>query len=219
MKNSNIDSNKLFDIKYILNRLSKTRQIFVSEADFQLELAWMIKTIYPSATVRLEYCPCFDSNMHIDILVIINNKWIPIELKYKTKKCEKTVGNEVFNLKNHGAKDIGCYLYLKDLERIEEFKRNSECFLEGYAIMVTNEMSYTKKPKTDNCVYNQFSLHDGSKKQEIMDWREGTGNGTKKGHETPIKLAGCYTMEWLMYSEIDNTSTGVFKVLVNKVVK
>ena len=217
MNKSDIDSNRLIDIKYVLSKLSKTRQIFVSEADFQLELAWVIKTIYPNAIIRLEYCPYFDLNMHIDILVIINNKWIPIELKYKTKKCQKTIDNEVFNLKNHGAKDISRYLYLKDLERIETFKKKSVCFSEGYAIFVTNEMSYTKPPKKDNCVYSQFSLHDGNIKSGIMDWREGTSDGTKKGCEKPIELSGHYKMEWLPYSEIDNTNTGVFKILVNTV--
>lgn len=37
--------------------------------------------------------------MHIDILVIMNNKWYPIELKYKTKGCKKIIDNEIFNLK------------------------------------------------------------------------------------------------------------------------
>lgn len=43
------------------------------------------------AKVRLEYCPEFDKSMHIDILVIINNKWIPVELKYKTRECFKQI--------------------------------------------------------------------------------------------------------------------------------
>ena len=51
MNKSDIDSNRLIDIKYVLSKLSKTRQIFVSEADFQLELAWVIKTIYPNAII------------------------------------------------------------------------------------------------------------------------------------------------------------------------
>ena len=68
-----------------MQKLKEKRTIFVSEADFQLELAWIIKDEYPNAKVRLEYCPAFDLSMHIDILVIIDRKWIPIELKYKTK--------------------------------------------------------------------------------------------------------------------------------------
>jgi hypothetical protein len=77
--------NYLFDINLVMEKLKSKREIFVSEADFQLELAWIIKEQYPDALVRLEYCPYFNPSMHIDILVIIDNQWIPIELKYKTK--------------------------------------------------------------------------------------------------------------------------------------
>ena len=69
-------------------------------------MAWIIKDEYPNAKVRLEYCPSFNPNMHIDILVIIDNKWVPIELKYKTKGCSKVIDDETFILKNHGAKDV-----------------------------------------------------------------------------------------------------------------
>ena len=54
-------------------------------------MAWIIKEEYPNAKVRLEYCPSFDLSMHIDILVIIDSKWIHIELKYKTKECIKNI--------------------------------------------------------------------------------------------------------------------------------
>ena len=80
-----------FNIELIISKLKEKRKIFVSEADFQLEMAWIIKEQYPNAKVRLEYCPTFDFSMHIDILVIIDNRWIPIELKYKTMVCNKTV--------------------------------------------------------------------------------------------------------------------------------
>ena len=115
------------DMEKIIEKLQGKRQIFCSEADFQLEMAWVIKEMYHDAEVRLEYVPTFDDKMHIDILVFINNEWIPIELKYKTKKSKKEkmtdqITQEGFNLKNQGAKNIGCYLYLKDIERIERIK-------------------------------------------------------------------------------------------------
>ena len=56
---------KQFDIELIMSKLKEKRKIFVSEADFQLEMAWIIKDEYPDAKVRLEYCPSFDLNMHI----------------------------------------------------------------------------------------------------------------------------------------------------------
>ena len=89
-----------FDVDKLMQELSLKRKIFVSEADFQLELAWLIKERYPMATVRMEYSPQFNTDMHIDILVLFDGKWFPIELKYKTKGCRKIIDGEIYNLKN-----------------------------------------------------------------------------------------------------------------------
>ena len=207
-----------FDIYVLIDKLRQKRQLFVSEADFQLELAWVIKEQYPSATVRLEYCPQFDSNMHIDILVILDGQWIPIELKYKTKKYIGRVGDEFYSLKNHSAKDINCYAYLKDIQRIETVQNNVPSFREGYAIFLTNELSYLKEPAVKSVNYYQFSLHENCAKEGILDWGEHTGAGTKgKECNLPIELSGKYQMHWLDYSLIDKTSAGCFKILINKV--
>ena len=126
-----------FDMDLIVNKLKQKRKIFVSEADFQLEVAWVIKENYPDAKIRLEYPPSFDLNMHIDILVIMNNKWYPIELKYKTKGCKKIIDDEIFVLKNHSAKDVNSYLYLKDIMRIEKIRDNAKEFDTGYTMFIT----------------------------------------------------------------------------------
>ncbi|MEG0826687.1 MAG: hypothetical protein RR404_04390, partial [Bacilli bacterium] len=84
-----------FNIELVMSKLKQRRKIFTSEADFQFELATVIKEEYPKTKIRLEYCPEFDSNMHIDILIIIDDNWIPIELKYKTKGCKKVIDNEI----------------------------------------------------------------------------------------------------------------------------
>lgn len=206
-----------FNIKLVMSKLKENRKVFVSEADFQLELAWIIKDIYPNAKVRLEYCPSFDFNMHIDILVIFDNKWIPIELKYKTKGCTKKVDDEIFNLKNHGAKDVNCYLYLKDIQRIEKIKNNASNFIEGYTIFITNELSYTRKPIKQNCVYKNFSLENNAIKHGVLDWGKDASAGTKKNCEAPISLKGHYFMDWKIYSKIDGTNTGTFVYLINTI--
>ena len=211
---------ELFDIEFIISKLKQKRKIFVSEADFQLEMAWVIKEEYPNAIVRLEYCPSFDFGMHIDILAIINGQWIPIELKYKTKGCTKVINNEIFNLKNHGAKDVNCYLYLKDIMRIEKIKNCvKDCFKEGYAVFITNELSYMKKPFKNDCIYKDFSLENGTYKAGKMDWSEKAGEGTKKNCEKPIVLEGSYNIKWQEYSLIDNTASGKFIYLVNRIEK
>ena len=138
------------DIHEIIRQLSIWRPIFHSEADFQFSLAWMIKEQYPNCDIRLEFVPDFNTNLHLDILVILDGKWIPIELKYTTKKCIKTINGEVYVLKEQGAKDQGCYNYLKDIMRIEEFRDKSDKFIEGYTIKITSEISYLKPPTKVN---------------------------------------------------------------------
>ncbi len=207
----------MLDIQGCINELRKKRHIFVSEADFQLELAWILKDKYPLAKVRCEYTPSFDPNMHIDILVIKDGKWIPIELKYKTKGCIKELAGDVYNIKNHGAKDVNCYLYLKDIQRIETVRANVPTFEEGYTIFITNEKSYLKSPQKSDCVYKDFSLAENEVKHGIMDWAEGTGAGTKKGMEEPISLADSYPIHWDEYSKLDDSNTGTFWYLVNHI--
>ena len=208
-----------FYIDKLIKDLSNKRKLFVSEADFQLELAWLIKEQYPDAKVRLEYCPQFNPSMHIDILVIINEQWIPIELKYKTKGCKKLIDNEYYDLKNHSAKDINCYAYLKDIKRIEFVKENVDTFKEGYAILLTNELSYMKTPTSKDVNYYEFSIHEGSIKHGVLDWNKNTSEGTKgRWCKNPIVLSGEYKMKWNNYSKIDETPTGCFKVLINKII-
>ena len=214
------------DMEKIIKTLQGKRQIFCSEADFQLEMAWVIKEMYHDAEVRLEYVPTFNDKMHIDILVFISNKWIPIELKYKTKNSKKGAledkkTQEVFNLKNQGAKDINCYLYLKDIMRIESIKQEvKNNFEEGYAVFLTNDKTYLESPQNNDCVYKEFSLQHGITKHGELKWAEHAGDWTKKGGiEDPIILKGIYKMEWNEFSKVDEErSDGTFYYLVTKII-
>lgn len=207
-------SNILFNIDEVINNLKEKRPIFISEADFQFEMAWTIKELYPNATLRLEYCPKFDYNIHIDILVIINKKWIPIELKYKTKKALIEFDNENFNLKNHSAKDLNSYLYLKDIERIEKIKDNIDNFEKGFTIFITNDNSYNRAPIKDNCNYVDFSLEKGIIKKGILDWKELKGVAINNDYKHPILLKNKYIIKWNEYSKINDEK---FIILVNEI--
>lgn len=205
----------IINVELVMNRLKERRKVFVSEADFQLEFAWTIKEIYPDIELRLEYCPVFDRKMHIDILLIKNQRWIPIELKYKTKGCIIKDGEEKFVLAHHGAKDVNCYLYLKDIQRVEYIKEKMPSFAEGYTIMLTNEPTYLKSPQNEDCVYREFSIHEGSVKEGMMNWSPKAGFGTVRGHEEPITLKGRYEIHWKEYCRINESTSGVFYYLIN----
>ncbi len=206
-----------FDIELVIDKLKTKRKLFVSEADFQLEIAWVIKEIYQNAKVRLEYTPSFNPDMHIDILVMLDNKWIPIELKYKTKGCTYNFDGDFYQLKNHSAKDVNCYLYLKDIQRIETIKQNINNFQEGYTIFITNQINYSEPPKKINCVYKDFSLENGIEKKGTLDWSPEASEGTKKNCEEPIVLKQKYTISWKEFSKLDDSNTGTFIYLVNKI--
>lgn len=208
--------NNIFDIKLVIDKLKNKRKIFVSERDLQLEMALTIKKLYPNAKIRLEYCPSFDLNMHIDILVIIDSKWYPVELKYKTRGCKKIVDNEIFNLKNHGAKDVNSYLYLKDIVRIEKIKNNVEEFEKGYAVFITNDLSYMNKPN-ENVIFEDFSLENEITKNGMLCWKENASKGTMGKNEQPIILKGSYKLKWQLYSRLDNENNGTFMYLISEI--
>lgn len=154
--------------------------------------------------------------MHIDILVIIDESWIPLEIKYKTKGCEKTIDGDKYFLKDQSAQDCGRYDFLKDISRIEYLKNNLNRYEEGYAIFLTNDLSYTKKVRK-NTTYEKFSLEKGVIKNEVLDWSEKTSIGTKKNRENPIVLNNDYEFKWRNYSKIDDSNTGEFQILIVKV--
>lgn len=193
-----------FDIENVIEILRTRRKVFSSEADFQLALAWTIKDVYrDSVDVRMEYCPDFDLNMHIDIVVFVGDKWIPIELKYKTTHVHGgiKVNKEIFHLKTHSAKPQNCYKYLWDIERIEKVRaQKPDLFLEGYAIFLTNDLSY-RDVSGKGCSYEQFAISEGCKRTEKMKWAKNTSDGIKRGCEKNIDLKDEYTMRWKIFSE------------------
>ena len=205
----------MIDIEKVLLSLSQNRKVFFSEADFQFSLALEIQKEYPEVDVRPEYCPYeLHKNMHIDILVIKDGLWIPIELKYKTKGELINYNNEVYHLKNHGAQDLGRYDFLKDVSRIEYIKNNISNFKEGYAILLTNDPSYLLKASKD-CIYNNFSLENGIVKNGILSWSEAASIGTTKNRDKPIQIIGSYLLDWKEFSNINDIT---FKYLSIRVI-
>lgn len=208
------------DITKPLQQLMEKRSLFHSEADFQFALAWEIQSVYPEAKVRLEYCPTkINSSIHIDILVVLNNEWFPIELKYKTLETSIQIEGENYQLKLHGAQDQGRYDYLADVSRIEYLSHLMPRYEKGYAIMLSNDPSYWKENNRKNTVYNAFKLSDGAEKNGIMEWAPHTGASTKKGREKPIDLNGSYIMDWKQYSKLSEANNGEFKYVVSEVLK
>lgn len=203
------------DLTEAIQALKEERKIFHSEADLQFSLAWKIKQQDPMVDIRLEYCPAFAPNMHIDIVVFDNGNAYPIELKYKTSAVDMVIGEERYSLKNHGAQDLGRYDYVYDISRIEFLKERWSLFQKGYAIMLSNDPSYWVAKKGDReTVCDDFRIHSGIHKSGRLSWLSNASAGTIKGREAPIVLSGEYDFAWDPFSTIGNGRNGEFKISV-----
>jgi len=200
----------------VIESLRQKRSLFHSEADFQFALAWEIQGSYPSAEIRLEYPPVGEPNKYIDILVRVDGFAFPIEIKYKTKKLSAIIEGEQYNLKNHGAQDLGSYDFVKDICRVESFATHIECFKRGYVLWLTNDQYYWNAPINPNAGYTDFSVHHGAKKAGTMIWGSHLSAGTIKGRENELQLRGAYEIVWNDYSKL-NIKGGAFKYALMQV--
>lgn len=194
------------DIIQIIVSLSKVRKLFWSEDDFKFAFATQVQLKFgKAAEVRLEkrYKGENDKNSYTDIVVRLNGKNFPIELKYKTVKGSYAdFGNEVVELMTHSAVDLGCYAYLKDINRLEYLAKNDPDFERGFAIILTNEPLYFKDTGRRS-VYEAFKICDGKVVTECLDWDRSNYDLEKlpswlKSHPA-FELTGSYEMNWRDY--------------------
>ena len=194
------------DIIQIIVSLSKVRKLFWSEDDFKFAFATQVQLKFgKAAEVRLEkrYKGEKDKNSYTDIVVRLNGKNFPIELKYKTVKGSYAdFGNEVVELMTHSAVDLGCYAYLKDINRLEYLAKNDPDFERGFAIILTNEPLYFKDTGRRS-VYEAFKIYDGKVETECLDWDRSNYDLEKlpswlKSHPA-FELTGSYEMNWRDY--------------------
>lgn len=205
-------------IEATLQELSKKRPIFWSEADFQFSFAWEIKNKFPGVEIRLERRVDIPSRTkkdkkdpaYIDIWIEDKGKIFPIELKYKTHECYSDFCGELFKLKTQSACDIGSHNYIKDIWRIEQLSQ-MENFERGYAIMITNEPIYWKKPNgEDITTFRDFRIFDGRgiKRNDKLEWHSSSDGSTNnlldwQKKEGPLCISQAHNITWKDYSLLD----------------
>ena len=202
---------KLADIIDVLTALSKVRKLFWSEDDFMFEFATMIKVKFgDKVDIRLEKrYEREKKSSYTDIVIKIGKQSFPIELKYKTvaNRYADYDGEEI-QLKTHSAVDLGCYAYLKDIERLEYLSQTDETYERGFAIILTNEPLYYKNTGKES-VYDDFKIYEGREVHPgILDWDRSGYNPEKlpswlKSHP-PFSLMRSYKMEWRDYVSEEN---------------
>lgn len=180
------------NIELIMSALSQEYPKFLSEREFQLTLSKEIAKLYPNAVDREVPFPQ-DEKKCLDLVVMIDGKAIPIELKYV--------------LKSQGATDLRSYAFLQDIARIEKAKTvlpNSE---RGYCIFLTNAADLWEAKKGNvPALRDIYRIHEG---------RELSGHlqSALKGAEQGVTLAGKYTCHWNDYSRTNDETNGVFRYL------
>jgi hypothetical protein len=203
----------IVDVMDLVSRLARVRPVFHSEADFQHAFAWELHRLDPSAQVRLEIQ--VQPKKYLDLLFWRTdiNRYTAVELKYLTAFWSGQRDGEAFVLRNHGAQDVNGYHIVNDLARLESFcagraNRN------GVFVLLTNDPSYWRAPSHGRLTNaHAFRVHDGLELSGIRTWGPKTGQGTMKGVEMPIELAGSYSLRWHDYSSLGG-SRGQFRFLV-----
>lgn len=140
------------------------------------------------------------------------NHEIAIELKYKTRKMEIQLGEELYLLKSHAAQDLGRYDFFKDITRIEAFSSLSNS-KQGVAIFLTNDSAYWKAPTSTGHGYSAFSMSHERDVEGMLEWGVNASAGTRRGREAVLTLVGAYKLGWQPYSKVTNTSYGEFRYL------
>lgn len=152
---------------------------FMNERDLQMHLAIALKNSnnnYDNVEVEY-YVPLktgknrkkikvlgddyvWGKDMRVDIVVEKDGKFIPIEMKYKTKEINKDIPRfgEVLEgvtiIKNQAAQNVGKYDFWKDVRRIELLKRRFKAVPSGLAIFLTNDPSYRNKTDEEAMSYS-----------------------------------------------------------------
>lgn len=79
------------DIQHILSKLSTRAEPYLSEAQFQFELAWELQKEHSNCKILLEYTACSNKisgkRFEYDIIAVFDNGYQAIELKYKTTQA------------------------------------------------------------------------------------------------------------------------------------
>lgn len=187
----------------------RENEYFTREQDIQIYLAKYLSDTNEFDRIFLEYhipfhmlplYPWVDSNnIYIDLVVEKNNLFYPIEIKYKT--TTQSLPLNIFGteggvlLGHHGAQNIGCYDFWKDVKRLELFQERFTNVEQGIMIFVTNDLNYQYSPRNVNVGYAQFSIHSNRvvAKNEILNWN---GNLSISKNRPAISVSKSYKISW-----------------------
>lgn len=242
----------MIDITNLIKILQSNRKVFHSEDDLKLSFGMEVLNNFTNCQVRLERpvdIKMVDRNNKtmaarapIDVVIIEKDgNLIPIELKYKTKGTQLEYEDEKYQLKDHGAIDIGRYSFRKDIYRIEQYLESHSDSETGYVLILTNDNAYFNTDVSQKNNYDKFlSFHDDSliiKKDRGWNYSKIDKNkyerragdkrwfykGKKKVHWTCSKelfykldLYSDYVIDWVTYSSLSETEFQYCLIKIDK---
>jgi hypothetical protein len=196
-------------INIINENLHQRNTFFTREQELQIFLAKAFTDSGEFDEVYLEYhvpsgiipnYPWSDfRNIYIDIVLLKNGIYYPIEIKFKTKTQAIMQhlfgGQHMINLGNHGAQNIGCYDFWKDIKRLELFESTFPNVEQGIMLFVSNDEMYPNPPLNGNAGYAQFSIHHGKSvlTNETLDWNRALEISRNRPR---IQLSREYHINW-----------------------
>lgn len=196
------------DVHDALAALAASRPLFHSEADFQHALSWQIHLNDPSAELRLEARS--GRRTRLDLLARSRGSRIAVELKYPVRRFAGTVGDERFELLNHGAQDLSRYDIVKDITRIEALVAEGAAD-DGWVVALTNDPSFWKPGRQPDTIDAAFRLHEGRVLEGTRAWSTRASPGSTRTREASLTLQKHYTCAWRDYSLVQDDSGDDFQ--------
>lgn len=208
-------------IKNTISKLSRIRKVFHSEADFQHSLGLHLSKNC-DFEVRLEipfliphYYKESDKKLKVELDIFLPKEKIGIELKYKTTEATFREHGETFNLKQHGAQNLGRFDFFDDLRRLQLLKKEN-IIEKGYVIFLTNDPLYWRPIERKNFSIN-FSMEDDRiiESNSKLGWSGSPSEGSvtikRLFPNSPIIIENKHQLKWNEFSNLNGAS---FKYLM-----
>lgn len=212
------------DIEAFFETLRSSEEPFFNERDFQVELAYYLRTTGHYTAVYLEYTlgravfdgvphdcyPCSDLNKYpwqneatvrVDIVLELEGDFYAIELKYKIahdKICLTRFGEQLYDavLRGQGAQNYGAYEFWKDVKRLELLRRRFPRVVGAMAIFLSNDNSY-QSPTRRGSMSEPFSMAGEATASQHKYWAvEGRTHSIDIEKYPNIQLWASYPLEW-----------------------
>jgi hypothetical protein len=194
---------------------------FLKEQDIQIYLAMKLIESEIFDKVFVEYrvpinlindYPWGNTNkIDIDILLEKEGRFMPVEIKYKTKSTiieRRLLGtNTRIELANHVAHTNSCYDIWKDVKRNELLASTFDSVNNGVVIFITNDEKYIHGPNNRSSYYN-FSFRNTSEINEVR-WGPNVNASKLISHPNYV-LDITYNINWVNM----NINECEFKLLI-----